>query len=450
MTVARAAGMGALLLVVVLAAYLLVLRGSGGHEYTLLFQNAGQLVKGDDVQIGGRAIGTVDGIELTPDNQAAIKVAVQEPYAPLHQGTKAVIRLTSLSGIANRYIALTPAPDSAPELADGATLRPDSTTTVVDLDQIFNTLDPGTRRSLSGVIKGFATQYGGKGREAGRSTEYFNPLLSTSRRLVDAVDRDEGALTAFIVNSSRAVTAIAEQRDQLSALVGNTNATAKAIGDENVALARALGLLPTTLRRGSSTFVDLRSTLDDLDVLVDASKPATRNLAPFLRKLRPLVHDARPTIRDLATLVRRAGPDNDLVEATRKMPRLQRVASPAFAHGTQALIKSQPVLQFARPYVPELVGWFRDFGQGASNYDANGHYARIQPMFNAFQFNDNPAGGVLSAIPPADRFQGLQTGVVKRCPGAASQPAADGSAPYTDGSNLGPDDCDPSLALPGP
>jgi phospholipid/cholesterol/gamma-HCH transport system substrate-binding protein len=108
------------------------------------------------------------------------------------------------------------------------------------------------------------------------------------------------------------------------------------------------------------------------------------------------------------------------------------------------------VLQTTRPYIPELVGWFRDFGQGASNYDANGHYARIQPIFNAFNFNDNPAGGVLSAVLPSQRFNGLQTNVIKRCPGAASQPAADGSAPYTDRGNLGPDDCDPSLALPGP
>ena len=73
MTVARAAGFGALLLVVVLAAYLLVFRGSGGHEYTLMFQNAGQLVKDDDVQIGGLRIGSVKEIKLTSDNQAAIK-----------------------------------------------------------------------------------------------------------------------------------------------------------------------------------------------------------------------------------------------------------------------------------------------------------------------------------------------------------------------------------------
>jgi phospholipid/cholesterol/gamma-HCH transport system substrate-binding protein len=446
-SVARTAAAGALALAVALAVWLLLFRGDGGTEYTLIFQNAGQLVTDDDVQVGGRRVGSVREIELTEDNQAAIKVVVEEPYAPLREGTQAVIRLTSLSGIANRYIALTPAPGDAEELPEGATITTESTTDVVDLDQIFNTLDEGTRGDLAGVIKGFATQYEGKGEQAGLSAKYFNPLLSSSRRLVQEVTEDEAALTEFLVNSSRAVTTIAERRDDLSQLVGNANETAAAIGSENVALARALGLLPTTLRRANTTFVNLRATLDDLEVLVDVSKPATKDLAPFLRELRPLVQAARPTIRDLRLAVRRSGPDNDLVEATRKMPSLQRAATPAFRNGRQALVKAQPVLEFARPYTPDFIGWVRDFGQGSANYDANGHYARIQPMFNAFQFADNPAGGLLTPVPPANRMDGVETGVIRRCPGAATQRPADGSAPFTDGGGL---DCDPSLVLPGP
>ncbi|HET9738092.1 MAG TPA: MlaD family protein [Solirubrobacteraceae bacterium] len=447
MTVARVAAASALALVVALAVWLLLFRSGGGTEYTLLFETAGQLVKDDDVQVGGRRVGSVRDITLTDDNQAAIKITVEEPYAPLREGTRAVIRLTSLSGIANRYVALTPAPGDAKELSEGATLRTSATTDVVDLDQIFDTLDERTRGDLADVIKGFATQYAGKGDEAGESAKYFNPLLSSSRRLVQEVTEDEAALTRFLVNSSRTVTAIAERRDDLSSLVGNANQTAAAIGQENAALARALGLLPTTLRRANTTFVNLRATLDDLDVLVAESKPATRDLAPFLRELRPLVAAARPTIRDLRTLVRRPGADNDLVEATRKLPRLQRVATPAFRTGRQALVRAQPVLEFARPYTPDLVGWFRDFGQGSSNYDANGHFARIQPIFNAFSFTDNPAGGLLTPIPPSQRYDGAQTGVIRRCPGAATQAPADGSAPFTDGGDL---DCDPTLRLPGP
>jgi phospholipid/cholesterol/gamma-HCH transport system substrate-binding protein len=193
--------------------------------------------------------------------------------------------------------------------------------------------------------------------------------------------------------------------------------------------------------------VNLRATLDDLDVLVAASKPATKDLAPFLRELRPLIEDSRPVIHDLREAVTRPGADNDLLDATRKMPRLQQVASPAFRNGRRALIQAQPVLEFARPYTPELVGWFRDFGQGAANYDANGHFARIQPIFNAFQFTDNPAGGALTPIPPAQRMDGLQNNIRRRCPGASIQRPADGSAPFTDGGQL---DCDPSQVPPGP
>ena len=48
--------------------------------------------------------------------------------------------------------------------------------------------------------------------------------------------------------------------------------------------------------------MNLRSTLDDLDKLVDVSKPGTKELAPFLAQLRPVLRDARPTIADLNTL----------------------------------------------------------------------------------------------------------------------------------------------------
>lgn len=448
MTLARSLVLLGIALVAALAIYLLAVRGSG-TEYTLIFENAGQLVVGDNVQIGGRAVGTVRSIELTDDNQAAIRVTVDEPYAPLREGTQATIRLTSLSGIANRYIALSPGPDASKTLPEHTTIDRSSTTTAVDLDQLFNTLDPDTRGDLQGVIKGFRTQLDGKGEQAAEATKYFNPLLSSARRLVNEATTDEDALTRFIVSSSRTMTAIAERRDDLADLVGNANATTGAIAAENRALSEALSLLPTTLRRGNSTFVNLRATLDDLDPLVAESKPATKDLAPFLRELRPLIEEAEPTIADLSTAVRRPGSDNDLVEATQKLPGFQRVASPAFKSGTQALQKGQPVLEFARPYIPELVGWFRDFGLGAANYDANGHYARIQPIFNAFQLTELPAGPAqLVPLPVAQRLDGLQTGILRRCPGSASQPAADGSAPFRDsGGNL---DCDPTQVVVGP
>jgi phospholipid/cholesterol/gamma-HCH transport system substrate-binding protein len=444
-TLARGLAAGALGVAIVVVAFLL-LSGGSTHEYTLRFQNAGQLVKDNDVQIGGRRIGRVAEIKLTDDNQADVRIQVQEPYAPLHEGTTAVIRATSLSGIANRYISLTPGPNSAPRIDDGGHLRADRTTTPVDLDQLFNTLDPKTRKSLQEVIQGSATQYGDKGQKANEGIKYFNPAISTTARIANELTRDQQAFQDFIIYTAKATTALAERRDDLSSLVSNANTASAAIGSESQALNDALRVLPQTLRKANTTFVNLRSTLDDLDKLVDASKPVAPKLAPFFRQLRPLVTQARPTIHDLRLLIKAPGQGNDLVELLQKQPKLTSIATPTFEHTVQGLRKGTPVLQFIRPYAPDLIGWFRDFGSTAANYDANGHFARISPLFNSFQFTDTPTGGLLTPLAPSQRITGLQAGKIRRCPGAATQPAPDGSNPYA------PEglDCDPSLVPPGP
>ncbi|MCZ4494666.1 MAG: phospholipid/cholesterol/gamma-HCH transport system substrate-binding protein [Baekduia sp.] len=444
MTASRLAALAAIAVVAVVA--VLLLKGSSQHEYTLVFQSAGQLVKDNDVQIGGRRIGRVAAIKLDDRNLAEVRIQVDEPYAPLHLGTTATIRSGSLSGVANRYIALAPGPNNAPKLDDGQTLGLDRTTTSVDLDQLFDTLDPKTRASLQKVIKGSATQYRGKGAQANEALKYFNPTLSTTSRLVNELDRDQQSLQDFIIYTARATTALAERRGDLTNLVTNANTTSGAIASESASLNRALKALPATLRRGNSTFVDLRSTLDDLDQLVNASKPVAPRLAPFFKQLRPLITDARPTIRDLSSLISRPGAGNDLIDLLNQQPRLTQVATPTFQHTIKGLQQGTPVLQFIRPYAPDLIGWFRDFGQSTANYDANGHFARISPIVNAFQFTDNPAGGTLTPLKPSERQVGLQSGKVRRCPGGATQVAADGSNPYAPAGS----DCDPSLVPPGP
>ncbi|HEX8123621.1 MAG TPA: MlaD family protein [Solirubrobacteraceae bacterium] len=443
MTLARAIALGALVLAGVLVAVLL-LGGTSTTKYTIKFENAGQLVKDDDVQIGGRRIGSVKDIRLTNDNQAEVDIEVEEGFVPLREGTRALIKATSLSGIANRYIVLEPG--NGRELDDGATLQQDKTTSIVEIDQLFNTLDDKTRKALQEVIQGSATQFRDKGDRANLATKYFNPTLSTTRELVNEVGRDERTLQRFLIDGAKATSALAEKRSTLTDLISNSNLASQGIADESDALNEILLRLPSTMRRANSTFVNLRATLTDLDVLVAESKPATRRLAPFFRELRPLVRDARPTIHDLRVAIRRPGKDNDLVELMRLAPTVARTARPALQNTTTAIRKSLPVLDFSRPYLPELTGWFRDFGQAGANYDANGHFGRIQPLFNTFQYRDDAAGGTLVPQDPNNRLSGVETGNFKRCPGAASQPAADGSAPYTDNGL----DCDPRLALNGP
>ena len=422
---------------------------SGGSSYTVsaTFNNAGQLVKGNYVEVAGRPVGKVKSIELDDNAQARVKIQVGSGFDPLHQGTTAVIRASSLSGIANRYVELHPGPNSAPKIEDGGQIGADKTQAPVDLDQLFNTLDPKTRKGLQDIVQGGATQYEGKSAQAAQALKYFNPAISTSARVARELVYDRQAFQRFINDTAETVSALEERRDDLAGLITNTNTTAKAIGDENVALGRALGLLPDTLRRANTTFVNLRATLNDLDVLVNESKPATKDLAPLFRQLRGLVDDSIPTIHDLRVLIRKQGKNNDLIELTGKMPKLADIAKKTFPHDIAALQKSLPVISYIRPYTPDLTGWVTKFAEVANPYDANGHYARIQPIFNQFQYTDTPAGPTL--VPLSDDRSGrngLNARNSLRCPGAATQPAPDGSNPWPDESP----DCDPSNVPPGP
>jgi phospholipid/cholesterol/gamma-HCH transport system substrate-binding protein len=376
-------------------------------------------------------------------------MSVGSGFDPLHEGTTAVIRATSLSGIANRYVELHPGRNDARKIPDGGHIDADKTQAPVDLDQLFNTLDPKTRKGLQDVVQGSAAQYKGKAKQAAEALRYFNPAISSTSRLTRELVLDRAAFQRFVKDTASVVSAIDTRRDDLAALVGNANTTATAIGDENVALGQALGLLPGTLRRANTTFVNLRATLSDLDTLVNESKPATKDLAKLFARLQPLVADARPTIRDLRLLIRKKGPNNDLIELTGKIPGLAKIAKGTFPHDIAALQKSIPVISYIRPYAPDFTGWITKFAEAANTYDANGHYARIQPIFNTFQYRDTPAGPLLDALPrDATGRNGLHIRNNARCPGGATQPPPDGSAPWRDTSgNL---DCDPTMVPPGP
>jgi phospholipid/cholesterol/gamma-HCH transport system substrate-binding protein len=458
-TVARVAAVGALLAALVIVVFLLFSNGSG-HSYHLLFQTGGQLVPGNEVLVAGQRIGLVDEIDLTDDWQADVTITTDEP---LRDGTEAVIRSTSLSGVANRYVSITQGPTDSPELADGSVITGERTLTPVDLDQLFNALNPRARKGLQEVIQGFATTYGGAGEEANESYKYLNPGLSSTQRLLAEVTRDQQVFTDFLVDGSKVVTAIASRRDDLSGLVANGNTALGAIASQNEAFDRALVALPPALRQANTTFVNLRAALDDLDPLVATSKTATRDLAPFLRDLRPVARKAVPVFHDLRLTLVRQGRANDLNEILKDLPKLRRRGSTAFPATINALDASQDYVEVARPYMPDLLGWLTKFGQVTAYYDASGHYARVQPANSdifAYDEAQDPAPntGVLEPIPLSQQFDFFRNtpgalGPFLRCPGSVTQPNSGWpnpqDHPFLDNGNLGANDCDPSDVLIG-
>jgi phospholipid/cholesterol/gamma-HCH transport system substrate-binding protein len=442
--------------VAVVAAVLL--RGNG-ESYVVYaeFQNASQLVKGNEVRIAGAQIGSVDDIELTNNGGARVALKINKPkYTPLRGGTRAIIRLQSLSGVANRYVDLQVGGANGAEIEDGGRIAANETTSAVDLDQLISIFNKEARADLQGVIRGFGTQYAGRSEEASRGWHYLNPQLAATSRLFEELTFDEPALKRFILSSEDLVTTLAGRKDDLSGLV---NELANFTGDlaaKRRELSDSISQLPPFMRRANTTFVNLRSALDDLRPLVRESKPVAKRLRPFFAELRPLARDARPTIRDLSRLVRRGGADNDLVDLTAGQVPLRDIAvGPVQANGKErrgafpetvdALETSIPELAYARPYAVDLTGWFDDFGHSGI-YDALGGVSRVGTYINAFSQID----GILRPIPqelrPSIGNLTTRTDQRNRCPGAAEHPADDGSNPWkpTEDHN-----CDPRQTLPG-
>jgi len=421
------------LLVVVIVVLLLVLAGGGGANYHLLFAEAGQLVRGDQVQVGGVPVGSVTNIELTKSYQARITIHVSGSLVPLHEGTVAEVRVPSLSSVANRYVALLPGPNNRAALADGATLPASDTRPVTDLDQLFNTLNPKTREGLSNFIRGTGEQYVGAGRALGESTEYFAPALAATDHFFAELSNDQPVFTNFLVETAKAVTTIGARSEQLTDLIENANKTFTAVGSQQTQLAQGLRQLPGTLQQGNRTFAELPSTFGALKELVDASKPTVGPLTTLLERLRGLVTTGTTPVHNFHLAFSRPGPNNDLTDLVRALPALANALTTASPSSVRAEQESVPITAFFGPYSPDLAGTLRTFGQAGSYYDANGHYARLTPVFPTFKLGEN------NTLVPASGTQALETlksGQTRRCPGAATQPAADGSSPFTAGGTL--------------
>lgn len=449
-TPARGAAIAALAAAVIVLAIVAFSNG-GGHRYSLLFQNAGQLVPENQVLIGGHPVGSVESISLTGNNLAKVEISVEQQ---LHEGTTAVIRATSLSGVANHYVSVSPGPNSNPPLAEGATLGLASTTTPVDLDQFLNTFPTPVRRALGEFIRGNAAIYSGVGPQANQTYRYFAPALNRTAAFVHELNADQRLFERFIVSSSELSTVVSQRGAQLSSAIANADTAFGAIASQNVALDRTLRLLPPVLRQSNTTFVNLRAALGDLEPLVETAKPATRHLASFLGELRPVIDAAVPVFRNLRLSVRRPGPANDTAELLAVLPAVERGAGSAFPHAEEAIAAFQPNLDFIRAYTPDIFNGFGKVGQVTGYYDGNGHYARVQATdLNLFRYEGG--SGKLEPIPPSKQYEafGGSAGVRRPCPGAATQPAPDGSNPFTEPPFKGAvktSECNPADVPPGP
>jgi phospholipid/cholesterol/gamma-HCH transport system substrate-binding protein len=205
------------------------------------------------------------------------------------------------------------------------------------------------------------------------------------------------------------------------------------------------------MRLANTTFVNLRSALDDLKPLVDASKPVAPKLQKLLLELRPLAQDAVPTVHNLANIIctpqhqavgcSYPGPNQDLIDLTRQSIPLAAVTvhnvqangksrPGAFPESVTSLNSSTPELAVARPYAVDLTGWFEGYTHPGGD-DANGGVSRVAPVVSIGSISSgvlnilpsiltNPLGQFLQAFGAGTPKSGgvLVFGQGDRCPGS--------------------------------
>jgi phospholipid/cholesterol/gamma-HCH transport system substrate-binding protein len=423
---ARAAAFTALVIAVV-AIVLLLFTGGSSYKVYAQFEDAGQLVNGDLVTLGGHQVGSVGGITLSGNGLASVELDLSDSSVmPLHEGTIATVGQLSLTGVANRFVGLTLGVGK--EIPNHGTIPPTQTKGIVDLDVLLDALTPRVRTSLQHILKTGADLFSSPTpQQFNQSIRYLNPALSQTAQLGQEIVADRFALERLVASSANVSSALAARNGDLAGAVTNTAAALREIASERAALEDTFARAPAVLTQATSVMRDVDNTLSVLNPVLTDLQPVAPRLATFLTKLLPAASNAIPTIKGVEALVPSAK------QALTALPPVERKATPAVKSLTNALVPLTPVLAGLRAYIPDVVGgFFNNFTASTGmSYDANGEFIRVQPLVGLSASLTgllNAFGGLTGSIPP---LNGQRSGLLARCPGGAAPPASGGGNPWT-------------------
>jgi phospholipid/cholesterol/gamma-HCH transport system substrate-binding protein len=219
------------------------------------------------------------------------------------------------------------------------------------------------------------------------------------------------------------------------------------------------------MRQFNTTAFNLRAALDDVQPLINASRPVARKLKPFTKRLRGFARDAVPTVKGLNGIINAPGQNNDLIELTRLQDPLAQIGvGPVTRNGASrpgalpasadSLKNSLTQLSTLRAYAPDLTGWFDDFSHSGFP-DAFGGIGRISTTLNAFTPGvpgvtvcgplEILIPGACNVLNPTQLISQLGIKDLRRCPGANERGLTEDQ--LTQGGTI---NCDPSQTPIGP
>ena len=217
-------------------------------------------------------------------------VAARRRRAPCTRGRSRASSRTRCRGSPASTWSSSPGPARRRRSTTAGVITATHTYSEVNIDQLFDTFDPLTRAGLRSFIQGEAASLDGRGVQANQALKYLAPGLQTHqpahRR---AHPRPADVRPARGAGRQRAERAGLAQRPAQPAHRQHEHRHRAPSPARARRSSRRSALLPGTLHQATTTFAGLQTTLDSLDPLVAASKPAVRQLPEFLASLRKVI-----------------------------------------------------------------------------------------------------------------------------------------------------------------
>jgi phospholipid/cholesterol/gamma-HCH transport system substrate-binding protein len=421
---------------------LIVVLTSSGTTYIInaRFQDAGQLVGGDLVTVGGHQVGSVGSITLTGNGLANVELDISGLQS-IQSTTIATIGQVSLTGVANRFVGLTLGVGGH-ALPSGAILPTTQTRGIVDLDILLDSLTAPVRADIQQLFKTGAYVFSSPtAQQANKAFLYLNPALSQTAALGRQVVADKFALDRLVATTATLSGALAARSGDLGGAIANTSTALGEVARERSALGDSIARAPAVLNQGTAVLRDTNYALGVLNPVIHDLQPVAPKLADLLRTVTPATANLIPTLSGIEKLVPGAK------KALRAFPPVEKLATPAVNSLAASLPSLTPVLAGLRPYAPDVIsGFFGGLaGNAGGSYDANGHYIRTSVELGTGSLSGLTSllNTVLSALPT---LNGARQ-VTDACPGGASEPAPDGSNPWST-PDSGVTVCNPASNLP--
>lgn len=356
----------------------LALDQADGYRVSAVLPNAGNLFVGSSVMYEGYEAGSVTGIEVK-DGKAQVELSLDDEFVPLHDG--ATVEVVWKAALGERLVRIVDGAEGNAELPEGAMLT-GVQREPVELDAVLSALDAPTRRHLASLVRRLQDTLVGQEADANASLRAAGPALEELGAVLSQVDTDGEAIKQIVAQVNRTMTILASRGDSIEQIVTSLAATTDTVVAQEQSIGNTLEKLPPVLEKASSTLTRVPGTVDKTLPLLEDLAPATGSLEDVSRNLRPLLRDLRPTVGDLR-------PTLDLLSQLLGItPGLLDVGTATAPDADDAMTGLTPVIDFLRPYTPELTGWASNWGSAGGNVDSQGHYVRFLIQ-----------GGLESAVP---------------------------------------------------